>query len=79
MATFKVKVRAMIGSSLVNEGGWKSFTIPDEIIEEYTTFMEAGFAAVATKASVTVLGKDPDKNHDLCCGAEDMCSRILAE
>ena len=55
MAIFNSEVSVTIGKEVQAKTSFTEFEIPDDIIREYRTFVETGFAAVLAKASIVIL------------------------
>ena len=75
MAVFNGEVNVTIGKEVQAKTTFTEFDIPDEIIREYRTFVEAGFAAVLAKAAVIIL-KDGDP-ASLTASTAGLSARIL--
>ena len=75
MAVFNAEVNVTIGKEVQAKTSFTEFDIPDEIIREYRSFVETGFAAVLAKAAIIIL-KDLDAKA-LMEAAPGLSSRIL--
>jgi len=74
MAVFNTEVNVTIGKEVQAKTSFTEFEIPDEIIREYRSFVETGFAAVLAKAAIVILQDGPDK---LMGEAAGLSSRIM--
>jgi len=75
MAIFNAEVNVTIGKEVQAKTSFTEFEIPDEIIREYRSFVETGFAAVLAKAAIVILSEmDPKALMD---AAPALSSRIL--
>ena len=58
MAVFQAEMTVSAGGSeALAKSTFAEYQIPDEIIREYRTFVETGFAAVLAKAAIVVLSE----------------------
>ena len=56
VAAFRATVSVTIGKDVQATTEFAEYVIPVEIIREYRTFVETGFAAVLAKAAIVILG-----------------------
>ena len=61
VGVFKAQCSVTVGNQVQNTLEFGEYVIPVEIIREYRTFVETGFAAVLAKASIVILSNtSPD-------------------
>ena len=75
MAIFNAEVNVTIGKEVQAKTSFTEFEIPDEIIREYRSFVETGFAAVLAKAAIVILSEMDPKA--LMEAAPGLSARIL--
>ena len=75
MAIFNAEVNVTIGKEVQAKTSFTEYEIPDEIIREYRTFVETGFAAVLAKAAIVILQEMDPKA--LMEAAPGVASRIM--
>ena len=75
MAIFNAEVNVTIGKEVQAKTSFTEFEIPDEIIREYRSFVETGFAAVLAKAAIVILSEMDAKA--LMEAAPGLSARIL--